>query len=138
MHSRCDEYDLFVTVLRRKYIPPLMEVFQDLICMSTYSLTKNKQLDELQLAKKSEEVLKLVHQVACDSLYCESRFTAMYKNIIDEKANALLMDDQTVDFYHYNLNILPSPGIIYASLYLECILNILGKYNNHLCKDLKS
>lgn len=28
--------DIFVTVLRRKYIPPLMEVFQDMILVSNF------------------------------------------------------------------------------------------------------
>ena len=61
----------------------------------------------------------------------------MYKNIIEEKANALLMDEETVDFNHYNLNIMPNTAIVMAVNYIECILNIFGKYKNDVCKDLK-
>lgn len=38
VHIRTERYDLFVTVLRRKFIPPLMDIFQDLIVISTYDL----------------------------------------------------------------------------------------------------
>lgn len=61
----------------------------------------------------------------------------MYKNIIDEKADALLMDEEAIDYNHFNLNVMPAPGIIYAVNYLESILSILGKYNPEVCKDLK-
>lgn len=66
-----------------------------------------------------------------------SNFTQLYKNIIDEKANALLMDEETMNFNHFNLNVLPDPGILYAFNYLESLLSILGKYNSEYCKDLK-
>lgn len=61
----------------------------------------------------------------------------MYKNIIDEKANALLMDEECIDFNHYNLNVMPTPGIKYAVNYLESILGTLGKYNIETCRDLR-
>lgn len=67
-----------------------------------------------------------------------SRFSILYKNIIDEKANALLMDEDAIDFNHYNLNLMPEPGIVFAVNYIECLLSILGKYNNELCKSLRS
>lgn len=33
---RTEPHDLFVTVIRRKFIPPLMEIFQDIIIISTF------------------------------------------------------------------------------------------------------
>ena len=62
--------------------------------------------------------------MAIDSFYSSSRFTAVYKNIIEERTNALLMDEDTINYYQYNLNIVPNPGVLYAIAYLEGILNI--------------
>jgi hypothetical protein len=142
VHARTEIFDLYVTVMRRKYIPPLMEVFQDIICISKFDFSEEIDEDDNGATSKnfvnlSRQYLQLVHQQAADSLYSSSRFTIMYKNIIDEKTNALLMDEDTIDYNQYNLNVLPSPGITYAVNYLESILTILGKYNPDTCKDLR-
>jgi len=76
-----------------------------------------------------------VHRHAVDSIFQQSKFNSIFRNIIEEKANALLMDEETVNFYHYNLNIQPL-GIKYAVNYLRSILSILSKYNGEQCKDL--
>lgn len=44
------------------------------------------------------------------------------------------MDEDTMNFYHYNLNIFPS-GIVYALSYVKSILLIFTK-NNTECKEL--
>ena len=87
--------------------------------------------------KNSEEFLKIVHTVAVDSMYSFSRFTTVYKNIVEERSNALLIDEDTINYYHYNLNILPNPGILYAIAYVESLLSIFGKINGNLARDLK-
>ena len=137
VHSRTETYDLYVTVLRRKYIPPLMEVFQDIICISQFDFSQEMALEGDQVFKKSNDFLRFVHHLAVDSLHPASRITSMFKNLIDEKSSALVMDEETIEFNHYNLNVLPNPGIVHAVNYLESILSILGKYNTDLCKDLK-
>lgn len=35
---RTATHDIFVTALRRKFIPPLMELFQDIIVISTFNI----------------------------------------------------------------------------------------------------
>ncbi len=87
--------------------------------------------------KNSEAFLNLVHTVAVDTLYSDSRFTAIYKNIVEERSNALLMDDDTINYYQYNMNVLPNPGILYAIAYLEMLLGIFGKINGDVSRDLK-
>jgi hypothetical protein len=87
--------------------------------------------------KNSEAFLNLVHTVAVDTLYSDSRFTVVYKNIVEERSNALLMDDDTINYYHYNLNVLPNPGILYAISYLEMLLAIFGKISGDVTRDLK-
>jgi hypothetical protein len=76
-----------------------------------------------------------VHHIAADTLHSTDKFTLVYKNLIDEKANALIMDSETINFNQYNLGILPQPGIIYAVNYLEALLGLLSKYVP--CKDLR-
>jgi hypothetical protein len=49
--------------------------------------------------KNSEAFLNLVHTVAVDTLYSDSRFTVVYKNIVEERSNALLMDEDTINYY---------------------------------------
>ena len=34
--SKMITYDMYMTVMRRKFIPPLMETFQDIIVSSTF------------------------------------------------------------------------------------------------------
>lgn len=53
VHSRTETNDLYVTVLRRKYIPPLMEVFQDIICISCFDFSQ-----DLESEEESKEALK--------------------------------------------------------------------------------
>lgn len=95
--------DIFVSVLRRKFIPPLMEVFQDIVLISTFDF-----FDEHALPgefRESDRFLEEVHRQVIDSIYPTQRYNKYYKNIIEEKSNALLMDEDTMNFYHYNLNI---------------------------------
>ncbi len=137
MQIRTELHDLIVTVLRRKFIPPLMEIFQDIICISTFDYHDHVVLEN---NKEGQEVMKLsqfiekVHRSCADTMYSSQKFNNMYKNIVEERANALLMDEETINFYHYNLNTQPS-GIGYAVSYLMKILAILSKYNPEL-KDL--
>ena len=62
-----NEKDLFVTAVRRKYIPPLMECYQDILIISQYNCEKTE--DEDQKRKKSKEFLKSVHQKVVDTLH---------------------------------------------------------------------
>ncbi len=57
--------------------------------------------------RNSNEFLDDVHRFAADSLYPVQRYSKTYNNIIEEKANALLMDEETMNFYIYNMNIKP-------------------------------
>ncbi len=113
-----------------------MEIYQDITCVSRFEFSGSTSDSEKEL-DIANEYLKIVHQLAVDSLHSTNKFNALYKNIIDEKANALLMDEETIDFNHYNMNIVPSQGIVYAVNYLEALLSVLGKYSPEICKDLK-
>ncbi len=85
--------------------------------------------------RESDRFLEEVHRQVVDSVYPTQRYNKYYKNIIEEKSNALLMDEDTMNFYHYNLNIQPQ-GIVYAVNYIRSILTILSRYNGEFPKDL--
>jgi hypothetical protein len=40
-HLRFNEYDLYITILRRSYIPPIMDMFQDIIVCSKFNFTRD-------------------------------------------------------------------------------------------------
>ena len=65
--SEKNEYDLFVTAMRRKYIPPLMECFQDILVISYYNYEAGKNSEEILPA--SEEHLKTIHQKVVDTFH---------------------------------------------------------------------
>eukprot|EP00347_Sterkiella_histriomuscorum_P016136 403354352 len=133
VHIRTMKYDLFVTVLRRKFIPPLMELFQDIVIISIFDFhNEHGQVGEF---RSSDLYLAQVHHFLADSVYPTQRYNTIYKNIIEEKSNALLMDEDTMNFYHYNLNIQPI-GITFAVNYLRSILTILSRYNGEYPKEL--
>mmetsp|Transcript_8002 Transcript_8002/g.7498 ORF Transcript_8002/g.7498 Transcript_8002/m.7498 type:complete len:142 (+) Transcript_8002:680-1105(+) len=121
---RTEKQDVIVTVMRRKYIPPLMEIFQDIILYSTFDYLDEEPLKEnekgLQV-RNLQNYLKEAHQLCADSIYSTQRFNAIYKNIVIERANSLLMDEETMNYYQCNLNIQPY-GIGFAHSYLKCIL----------------
>ena len=60
----------------------------------------------------------------------------IFKPILEERANALLFSEDTVNFYQYNVSVKPSDGINFALAYLLRILTILLNYNQNFYKDL--
>lgn len=67
VHIRTKSYDLFVTVVRRKFIPPLMEVFQDIVIISNFDFhNEHGQVGEY---RSSTNYLATVHHFLADSVY---------------------------------------------------------------------
>lgn len=83
---------MYVTVLRRSYIPPLMEMYQDISVISRCELSE---LDEeiKENDKRSLGFLLEVHQVSVDSMHSSKKTNSIYRDIIEERANALLIDE---------------------------------------------
>ena len=61
------EKDLFITAVRRKYIPPLMECYQDMLVISVFNYEKS--LIEREKARAAKKFLKEVHQKVVDTLH---------------------------------------------------------------------
>lgn len=69
------------------------------------------------------KIVDSIHQVDAGSQ------VSFFKVILEEKANSLLMDEETMNFYQYNLGIYPQEGIKFALAYLLKLLKILLKYS---------
>lgn len=100
-----------------------------------FDTPENPDLDELE---KSERHLVMTHRKIVDSIHQVNTGAQVsyYKVILEERANSLLMSEDTMSFYQYNLGILPEEGIKFALAYLLKILNILLKYQTSVQMDM--
>ena len=116
--------DTLIMIMRRKFIPPMLDVFQDFaIVMNGPNVEKNDK-------KTSEEYIKHLRNMA-DSFYSVdtlhiSNPNSIYRLLVEEKANGLLLDDETYFFYQYKKDIKPKQ-ISFGIKYLSCILKILSE-----------
>lgn len=121
--SQTIEKDLFATAVRRKFIPPLMECYQDILVISEHHYNKNA--TEVEKRRSSKQFLKEVHQKAVDTLHTHTNVNqSIYHVFVTQKADALLMDEQSMDFFEQQLNITPKIAK-YACSYVRTIINIL-------------
>ena len=67
-HLRFESYELYITILRRSYIPPVMDMYQDLVICSkfNYDTPQNSELGELQ---NSARHLRMTHRKIIDSIH---------------------------------------------------------------------
>ena len=61
---------------------------------------------------------------------------SVYKPILEARVNALLMIEDTMNFYQYNIDLKPSEVTHFAMSYLVKILNTLLKHNKDLYKEI--
>ena len=57
IHYRFKPYDVFITVFRRSYIPPIMDMFQDIIIssMNLHIQSNSKVFDQVEMQKKKNK-----------------------------------------------------------------------------------
>ena len=66
--------------------------------------------DDLEKHKQSNNYLRKVHQVVCDSFHINSLDKpTIFDAVVKQKSEALLMDEASMNFYSVCLNINPSP-----------------------------
>ena len=119
---------MFITAMRRKYIPPLMECFQDILVISYYYFNESKNSEEIQ--KESQLYLKEVHQKVVDTFHPITRICPdIYFVLVKQKADALLMDENSMAYFSQQLNIRPHITSSLAIAYVKSILKILKKNN---------
>ena len=122
--------DIYVTAVRRKYIPPLMECYQDILIYSVFNFEPSS--TEAEMARASKLFLRQVHQRVVDTLYpCTATSSSIYHQFVTQKANALLMDEQSMDFFEQQLNIRPSLAVD-AVQYVKSIVEIFKQASQGL------
>ena len=138
---RFNEYDLYITVMRRQYIPPIGDCYQDIIICSKFKfdIKKNDRGQEIEQSPEIEEKnnkasahhLNNYHRRIIDSIHTKNigSQASFFTVILESRANALLMSEETMNFYQYNRKIKPGKVSHFAISYMLCILNTLLKYN---------
>ena len=143
VHIRTNKQDVLVILMRRKYIPPIMDSFTDTFFI-IYGKEKTKsEIEKLGMALNfpdTEKTLKTLRDAA-DSMHFITTINKIYTMIVQEKANALLLDEEAFAFYQYKLKIKPK-GIIFAICFMESIFKSLSRFDKaayeHLHKVLNS
>jgi len=100
-----------ITLVRHKYIPPLMENFTDLVVISkrniTHEVITEEHIKQLSDYSRLDEVLnkfiKEKHEIVVDSMYFDHKMVPLwkerYESVLQLKANGLLMDEHTMRYY---------------------------------------
>lgn len=144
IHYRFNEFDLYVTILRRSYIPPMMDMYQDIIICSRFPFkVPNHQGETTEndiefINKSSGEHLSDIHRTLIDSIHQIDigSQTTYFKIILEKRANALLFSEETCNFYQYNIGVTPD-CLVNAFQYLMCLINLLlGSGDENKFKDL--
>lgn len=128
---RTPEKEAVLIILRRKFMPPLLENFRDFFLLnigpynatnpSTYTLSSG-------CFKSTQELLNTARNVA-DSI--TGVFTACnaYEDLLREGANALLYDEETLSHLHFRLKKKIYPDILpYAILFVQAIIDELSNW----------
>jgi hypothetical protein len=97
-----------IIILRRKFIPPLMDSGQDLIFCNIGGKASRELNTEL-----------------ADSIFTNQISSEYYKNIIEQRCHALIMDEESASFFQYNLQIKPN-CISYAYSFIYGIIKIMS------------
>ena len=146
---RFNEYDLYVSILRRSYIPPLMDMYQDIVICSKFCFTLNSNLktkailsqrpqQEQENNHNSFKHLQEVHRKIIDSIHPTAigSQTTIFRVILENRANALLFSEDTLNFYQYNLQVFPTDFLKYAISYLMRIMSTLLNYSAQHYQEL--
>eukprot|EP00743_Colponemidia_sp_Colp-15_P009188 GILK01010026.1.p1 GENE.GILK01010026.1~~GILK01010026.1.p1 ORF type:complete len:834 (-),score=151.27 GILK01010026.1:158-2623(-) len=100
MHVRTDKRELGVIYARRKYIPPLMDACQDMIVYAFGPVAgKGGGQEAAELHAVMAEVV--------DTLCPESSSPLWDKIVVQARADALLLDWETYNWYQNRLSIMP-------------------------------
>ena len=127
LHARTARMNYFITVERRKYIPPDMSTFSDFILVTQFPISDEEEKGSdksmgLQPNTYLKEKLK-VHRALIDSLVPVPAVNKIYKTIVQEKANGLLLDQETLDFYRYELDV----KVAYENLGKQYVASLVSK-----------
>jgi hypothetical protein len=90
---------------------------------------KNNSASYDHLCNNHRKIIDSIHQTSIGSQ------VTVYKVVLEARSNALLMSEDTMNFYQYNLEVKPNDTSHLAMSYLMKILNILLKWNKDVYKE---
>lgn len=99
----------FVIGFRRKFIPPLMDSSQILLVIC-----------------KGGKYSRFFCENTADSIFSLHESDEVYRNIMQQKCDALIMNEETMKFYQDNFEIVPDK-VFFASRILVSLLKTLNK-----------
>ena len=115
-HLRFNNFDVYITVLRRSYIPPIMDTFQDVIVCSKINFPKisdehiknwkknpvpGEDIGEKEALIASQEHVDNIHRTIIDSFHQKNigYFNTVFRIMQEHRANALLFSEESLNFY---------------------------------------
>ena len=104
MARRSAERDIGIIVLRRKYLPPLLDTAQDFVFIQ-YAPTHDWQRGDVVSTRSSKEFLDVLEAMV-DSVMPTTRVD-WDRNVADARCNALLHDDAGYLWHQSRLRIVP-------------------------------
>ena len=100
-----------------------MECYQDILITSVHYYEKSE--SESEKRRMSKTFMKEVHQTVIDTLHPHNYLNEnIYHVFVTQKADALLMDEQSMKFFEQQLNITPKLAK-YACSYVRTIISML-------------
>jgi len=89
---------------RRKFIPPFFDTYQDFLFL-IYQVYKSETKENTNIPDSVVEIL----ENAVDSLYTKENIYSEtdYKNYLEQKFDALLVDEDTMEYFTKTLKIYP-------------------------------
>ena len=96
-----------VIVLRRKFIPPFLDCGQDFVFITTGGEDSRK-----------------INCEPADTIFTKANSNKYYESILAQRCNALIMDEESANFYQQNLNLKPA-FITYAYQYIYSIIQLI-------------
>jgi len=82
-HFRFEGYDLYISLLRRSFIAPIMDMYQDIIICSTFNI---KHFEETQLKKEQENQDRVVTADEAEAMVNRASFNHLrdiHRSIMD-------------------------------------------------------
>eukprot|EP00826_Nyctotherus_ovalis_P063215 TRINITY_DN924_c0_g1_i8.p1 TRINITY_DN924_c0_g1~~TRINITY_DN924_c0_g1_i8.p1 ORF type:complete len:821 (-),score=308.30 TRINITY_DN924_c0_g1_i8:120-2582(-) len=86
VYFRTNTHDYIVIIMRRKFEPPLLDLFNDIACWYKGNIILDQKLED------NPHLLEA--RIMCDTLHSKNKCDEFYKEIIQLKAQALLLSEE--------------------------------------------
>lgn len=126
-----------------------MDMYQDIVVCSKFCFNLNQHTKMKHILQSKAQLehennqnsfkhLQSVHRKIVDSIHPveAGAQTTIFKIILEKRANALLLSEDTLNFYQYNLQVFPTSFLKYAVSYLMRLMSTVLNYNAQHYQEL--